>query len=73
MTSTRSTVLAAAAVLLAAGAASAQIARNGITILVDDPVLEPGQSTTIRMEAYFDPRDHAMGFVETSLRSSAGA
>ncbi|MEQ8315880.1 MAG: hypothetical protein RIE77_08385 [Phycisphaerales bacterium] len=73
MAITRLQTLSAAAVLLAAGAASAQVARNGITILVDDPVLEPGQSTTIRMEAYFDARDYAMERVVTSLRSSAGA
>lgn len=73
MTRTRSSMLSALALLLAAGAAPAQMAANGITILVDDPVLEPGQSTTIRMEAYFDPSDYAMGKVVTSLRSSAGA
>ncbi|MEQ9095201.1 MAG: hypothetical protein RIE32_02945 [Phycisphaerales bacterium] len=73
MTRTRTTTLSALALLLAAGAASAQIAANGITILVDDPVLEPGQSTTVRMEAYFDARDYCMSAVATSLLSSAGA
>lgn len=72
MTSTRENALATAALLLASAAASAQIAANGITILVDDPVLEPGQSTTVRMEAYFDPRDYCMAGLETSLLSSAG-
>jgi hypothetical protein len=73
MASTRSNTLATAALLLATGAASAQIAANGITILVDDPVLEPGDSTTVRMEAYFDPSDYAMAQVATSLLSSTGA
>jgi hypothetical protein len=73
MTSTRENTLATAALLLATTAASAQIAANGITILVADPVLEPGASTTVRMEAYFDPRDYCMAGLETSLLSSAGA
>ncbi|MEQ9095200.1 MAG: hypothetical protein RIE32_02940 [Phycisphaerales bacterium] len=73
MTRTRSSMLSTLALLLTAGAAGAQIAANGITILVDDPVLEPGQSTTVRMEAYFDARDFCMSWVATSLLSSAGA
>lgn len=73
MERTATTSLSTAALLLATGAASAQIARNGITILVGDDTLMPGESTTIRMEAYFDPRDYAMAGVATSLLSSAGA
>ncbi len=73
MTRTTTTVAGAAALLLAAGAASAQTAANGITILVDDPVLEPGQATTVRMEAYFDASDYCMSGVATNLLSSAGS
>lgn len=72
MKRTVTTTLSTAALLLAATAASAQIARNGITITVGDDTLLPGESTTIRMEAYFDPMDYCMAAVATSLLSSAG-
>ncbi len=73
MTITRAKTLSAAALLLTAGAASAQIAANGITIVVDDDTLRPGESTTIRMEAYFDDAaDYAVAQVITDLLSSGG-
>lgn len=39
----------------------------GITIDVDEPVLMPGQSTTVRLVARFEADDWALGGVATSL------
>lgn len=73
MTARTRTASTVALLLLATAATDGQVASNGITIIVDDDTLMPGESTTIRMEAYFDPRDYAMAGVATSLLSSAGA
>jgi len=69
-------VLATVAVVLATAAASAQaqLEPSGLRILVDDETLLPGESTTIRLEAYFDSaRDYCVGRIGTWLDSSAGA
>ncbi len=64
---------AAVATLLAVATfAHAQTARNGVNIVVEDTTLELGQSTTIRLEAYFDPDLYAMASINTSLFSSEG-
>lgn len=58
----------------AAGSAQAQLDPSGLRILVDDQTLLPGESTTIRLEAYFDSaRDYCIGGIGTWLDSSTGA
>lgn len=59
--------------ILAAAGANAQVATNGITIVIGDTELQPGESTTIRLEAYFGGTDYAMAGVATWLTSTAGA
>ena len=54
-------------------AAQAQLATNGINIIVEDTELLPGESTTIRLEAYFDSTDYAVAVIGTWLQSSSGA
>lgn len=61
------------ALMLLGAAAHGQLALNGVNIVVGDTTLAPGESTTIRMEAYFDPRLHCMGGIDTSLRVSTGS
>ena len=56
-----------------AALAHGQAALNGVNIIVEDTTLAPGESTTIRMEAYFDPALYCMGGIATSLVSSAGS
>lgn len=56
---------AATLALTAAAAASAQTV--GLAIDVDQPILEPGQSTTVRLVASFDPADYAIAGIATSL------
>lgn len=73
MTNPSRTKTTAAALLAIAATTHAQTARNGVNIIVDDPTLELGESTTIRMEAYFDPALYCMGGIATSLVSSAGS
>ncbi|MGD1916169.1 MAG: hypothetical protein ACFCBV_08275 [Phycisphaerales bacterium] len=60
------------ALLAIAAAAHGQAALNGVNIVVEDTTLELGESTTIRLEAYFDPALYAMSGIETSLFSSEG-
>jgi len=48
-------------------AASAHAQPVGIDIEVGQPVLEPGQSTTVTLIARFDPADHALAGVATAL------
>jgi len=61
-------VAVAAGVLGAAAPVLAQEPAYGLRLLVDDAELLPGQSTTIRLEAFFDDtRDYAMGGVATDL------
>ena len=56
------------------GAFASQAAgQAAITIEIDQPVLMPGESTTITMWAGHDPTDWAMAFVETDVLSSQGA
>ena len=57
---------------LTATTALAQVATNGINIVVDDPELLPGESTTIRLEGYFGGRDYAVAGIGTWLTSSVG-
>lgn len=52
----------------------AQVVPVGLTILVERETLRPGESTTIRLEAFFDrDNDYAIAAVGTWLDSSAGA
>jgi len=56
------------------GEAAAQTRPNGVRMLIDQPVLQPGQSTTIRLEAFFDSdRDFAVAGIGTWLTSTAGS
>lgn len=55
------------------GAAHGQVATNGLNIIVADDTLLPGESTTIRLEAYFGGTDYAVSGVATWLHSSTGA
>ncbi|MEQ8316645.1 MAG: hypothetical protein RIE77_12295 [Phycisphaerales bacterium] len=69
-------MLRTVAVVLATAAASAQAALepSGLRILVDDETLLPGESTTIRLEAFFDSaQDYCIGGIGTWLDSSTGA
>ncbi len=70
--STRATRAAALLAAFTATTATAQVATNGINIVVDDAELLPGESTTIRMEGYFGGRDYAVAGIGTWLHSSAG-
>ncbi|MEO1277788.1 MAG: hypothetical protein AAFV77_02405 [Planctomycetota bacterium] len=63
----------AAAIAALPAVANAQVASNGITIVIEDTELLPGESTKIRMEAYFGPLDYAVAGIATWLFSSAGA
>lgn len=72
MTNLSQTKTTAAALLATAAAAHGQAALNGVNIVVEDTTLELGQSTTIRLEAYFDPALYAMANIGTSLFSSEG-
>ena len=73
MTNLSQTKTTAAALLTIAAAAHAQTALNGVNIIVEDTTLAPGESTTIRMEAYFDRALYCMGGIATSLVSSTGS
>lgn len=53
--------------------ASTAAGQAAITIEIDQPVLMPGESTTITLRAGHDPTDWAMAFVETDFVSSQGA
>jgi len=65
---------AAAMLLAVGGVAHGQTTPSGLTLLVDDATLLPGQSTTIRLEASFDAaRDYCIGAIVTWVDSSAGA
>jgi hypothetical protein len=59
--------------LAMAASASAQVATNGINIIVGDAELLPGESTTIRLEGYFGGTDYALAGLATWLQSSTGA
>lgn len=58
--------------LMLATATHAQVATNGITIVLGDAELEPGESTSIRLDAYFGGTDFAVAGVGTWLQSSEG-
>jgi hypothetical protein len=57
--------LATSALFALAGTASAQVV--GVTIEIDQPILAPGDSTTVRLYANFDPADYAIAGVTMSL------
>lgn len=62
----------AATLLGLAALAHGQAALNGVNIVVEDATLELGESTTIRLEAYFDPSLYCMAGIATSFISSEG-
>ncbi len=53
--------------------ATATLAQPAITIDVENPVLLPGESTTVTLFAGFDPSDYAMAGVATDLLISIGS
>lgn len=55
----------ASVVLCIAGIACGQVV--GVTIEIDEPVLAPGDSTTVRLYANFDPSDYAIAGVALDL------
>jgi hypothetical protein len=55
------------------GVATVAWGQAAITIEVDQPVLQPGESTTITLWAGYSASDWAMAFVETDFVSSQGA
>ncbi|UYV13505.1 MAG: hypothetical protein NCW75_04275 [Phycisphaera sp.] len=64
---------AALVLATAVAAAQAQLDPSGLRITVDNETLLPGESTTIRLEAYFDSaRDYCVGGIGTWLDSSTG-
>lgn len=65
-------VLFSTATLLAASVAHAQTPGE-VLIVVDEPVLAPGESTTVRLWAGFDStRDYAMAGLITNLLADSG-
>lgn len=65
---------AAVVLATAVAAAHAQLDPSGLDIIVEDDTLQPGQSTTVRLEARFDSsRDYCVAAIGTWLDSSAGA
>lgn len=68
----RKIVLFSTATLLAAGVAHAQMPGE-VFIVVDEPVLAPGESTTVRLWAGYDSAvDFAMGGIATNLLANSG-
>lgn len=66
--------LACVLLLATASAGLAQTSPYTIHIVVDPPVIEPGESATIELRAAFDgSRDYAMNAVLTSLLCSTGS
>lgn len=64
---------AAVVLATAVAAAQAQLDPSGLRITVDIETLLPGESTIIRLEAYFDSaRDYCIGGIGTWLDSSTG-
>jgi len=61
----------AATLLLAAGAAHAQTPGT-VVIEVDEPLLAPGASTTVRLLAGYGGDDYSMAGIATSLLADAG-
>ena len=61
------------ALLALAAAATTSLAQVAITVDIDQPVLLPGESTTVTLFAGFDPSDYAMAGVETNLLTSVGS
>ncbi|MEO1279107.1 MAG: hypothetical protein AAFV77_09140 [Planctomycetota bacterium] len=65
-------MLRAALLIASATATGAALAQPSLIFEVDDPVLLPGESTTVRLFAGFDPRDFAIAGVATSVFASGG-
>lgn len=57
--------IATAALLLSAGAACGQTVN--VNILIDEPVLAPGDSTTVMLEVAFTTADYAVAGIATDL------
>lgn len=53
--------------------ATATLAQPAITIDVENPVLLPGESTTVTLLAGFDPSDYAMNGVDTDFVTTVGS
>ena len=63
----------AVAVILAALAPPAALAQPAIIFEIDEPVLLPGESTTVTLFAGFDPDLYAMGMIQTDFLTSVGS
>ncbi|OAB55136.1 hypothetical protein AY599_19165 [Leptolyngbya valderiana BDU 20041] len=63
---------ASIAILVATSTAAAQGSPYFIEIVVDPPVIEPGERATIELRAHFPVEKWAIGWVQTSLLSSTG-
>ena len=68
----RATAVVAAALVSTAGTGVA-LGQPAITIEVDNPVLLPGESTTVTMFAGFGPPDYAVFGIDTDFVSSVGS
>ena len=66
-------MLRAATLMSLAAVSGAAVAQPAITIEVDDPVLLPGESTTVRLSAAFDPDDYAMAGLATDVVATGGS
>ena len=70
---TRATPSTRLAALALAAAAPAALAQSEITIDVENPVLMPGESTSVTLLAGFDAMDYAMAGVAGNLVTSVGS
>ncbi|MEO1279108.1 MAG: hypothetical protein AAFV77_09145 [Planctomycetota bacterium] len=66
-------MLRAATLMSLAAVSGAAVAQPAITIEVDDPVLLPGESTTVTLFAGFDRPDWAMAGLQTDFVTSVGS
>ena len=72
MTNRNRTATTTTTLLGLAALAHGQAAPNGVNIAGEDTTLELGESTTIRLEAYFNPALYCMASIATSFFSSEG-
>ncbi|MGD1916767.1 MAG: hypothetical protein ACFCBV_11350 [Phycisphaerales bacterium] len=66
-------MLRAAILISPAAVSGAAVAQPAITIEVDDPVLLPGESTTVRLLAGYTRPDYAIAGVATDFVTSVGS
>mgnify|MGYP001793981569 CR=1 FL=1 len=66
-------MLRTVALISLASASTAALAQPAITIEIDDPVLLPGESTTVRMFAGYGHGDYAVAAIVTDFVTSVGS